>query len=235
MSGSEKPQASRVLTDAIAPVQDSAAEQPAPAEPQLPPPEDVAATPTARSAEPRKPGPMLAPRLGRPISFEDNAPTMAPRVVSGRGNDDPLAVIEEPVPAPGEPAPEEPKAPAEPGPIRVWQFARESGGSVMLDLVLEVPKAMETPVNGIILSQAIPEGWDVVQSDPPMQTFDGATRTAKWLFIGDHIANGHIVLVSSGGADTAAWSNAPASFSYRTPDGVIHTEKALRHPDSLNP
>jgi hypothetical protein len=90
--------------------------------------------------------------------------------------------------------------------------------------------ASYTP-NGVVIAQTIPAGWDVVHSEPAVQSFDSGTRLAKWLFTGRAVPTARVVL-SLKGADTARLEDVSAArawYSYRQQNGkVIQRDVVLK-------
>lgn len=108
-------------------------------------------------------------------------------------------------------------------PVDVIQIARRWD-----DDVLQVSYAVVTGMggdqvlpNGLIVSQVIPEGWEVVEAEPPIEAVDTRNRVVKWMLVGDAVAPQSIYSVSmrAESDEQGDWNEARAWYTYRQPDG----------------
>lgn len=75
--------------------------------------------------------------------------------------------------------------------------------------------------NGLILTQEIPEGWQVVEAEPRLQAVDEQNRMVKWLFVGQDVESTQVYSLSMrlpAGVE-GDWNRMLAWYTYRQPDG----------------
>ena len=130
--------------------------------------------------------------------------------------------------------------PVEPEPIvtpldvvqiaRAWQ---EDVLQVSFALMLDDDPATTTP-NGLIVSQQIPDGWQVVEADPLTEMVDEENRLVKWLFVGNAVTNSSIYSLSmrAPAEQVGNWNEALAWYTYRQPDGQCVDVEVIPYPES---
>jgi hypothetical protein len=116
-------------------------------------------------------------------------------------------------------------------PLDVVQVGRRWQDDVMqmsFVVMLDDDAATPTP-NGLIVCQQIPEGWEVVESEPAVQAVDRENRIAKWLFMGNTVTNNSIYSLSMRAADGTPgdWTEARAWYTFRQPDGQCREVKVI--------
>ncbi len=120
--------------------------------------------------------------------------------------------------------------------LNVVQIARNWQDGVMQVSFAVFPdddNATAVP-NGVIVSQQIPDGWDVVDAVPQIESIDGNPRTAKWLLVGDAAQKNSIYSLSIRASEPASadWNQTLAWYTYRQPDGQCINVTVLPYTDS---
>lgn len=108
-------------------------------------------------------------------------------------------------------------------PLDVVQIARtwEAGVlQVSYAVIVDEDDTTATP-NGVIVSQQIPEGWELVDAEPRIEAVDYGNRIVKWLFVGDAVQNGAIYSLAMKASDEqdGNWNETQAWYTFRNPDG----------------
>ena len=88
--------------------------------------------------------------------------------------------------------------------------------------------------NGLIVSQQIPEGWEVLEADPLVEAVDERNRLVKWLFVGSAVTNSSIYSLSMRAPAEQAgnWNETLAWYTYRQPDGRCVDVSVIPYPES---
>lgn len=75
--------------------------------------------------------------------------------------------------------------------------------------------------SGLILTQEIPEGWQVINAEPQLQAVDESNRMVKWLFVGQEVESKIVYSLSMRVPEGAEgdWNKMLAWYTYRQPDG----------------
>ena len=121
-------------------------------------------------------------------------------------------------------------------PLDVVQIARawqEDTLQVSYAVMLDDNDTTETP-SGLIVSQQIPDGWEVVEADPQVEMVDEENRLVKWLFVGNAVTNSSIYSLSMRAPveQVGNWNETLAWYTYRQPDGQCVDVEVVPYPDS---
>jgi len=121
-------------------------------------------------------------------------------------------------------------------PLNVVQIARQWRDDVLqvsFALLLDAESPEPRP-NGVIISQEIPDGWEVVEAKPAVQSVDERNRIVKWLFVDQAVTNNSVYTLSMRvpGRDEGDWNVAQAWYSYRRPDGRFMEAAAIPYRDN---
>jgi hypothetical protein len=121
-------------------------------------------------------------------------------------------------------------------PLDVVQVARaweEDVLQVSFAVMLDDDPATATP-SGLIVSQQIPDGWDVVEAEPLVEMVDEENRLVKWLFLGSAVTNSSIYSLSmrAPAEQVGNWSETLAWYTYRQPDGQCVDVEVIPYPES---
>ena len=110
----------------------------------------------------------------------------------------------------------------EPPPVPVVLVSRGItagiSNQIILSYTLEMVQAQQESVTGVVLSQFVPVGWSLVQSQPPSSSFDPRSRVLKWLLMPEQLGPGAVQFIAvsdTGTASAATWDEAPAWYTYR--------------------
>jgi len=121
-------------------------------------------------------------------------------------------------------------------PLDVVQIARQWEDGVLqvsFAVMLDDDSETATP-NGLIVSQQIPDGWEVVEAVPVIEAMDSENRIVKWLFVGDAVQDGSIYSLSmrAPAEQDGNWNETLAWYTYRQPDGQCVDVTVIPYPDS---
>jgi hypothetical protein len=121
-------------------------------------------------------------------------------------------------------------------PLDVVQVAKQWQADtlqVSYAVLLDQDSETQTP-NGLIVSQEIPVGWEVVEAEPLAEMVDQDSRVIKWLFVGDAVKDNSIYTLSMRAPAEQAgdWNETLAWYTYRQPDGQCVDVEVIPYPES---
>ncbi len=120
--------------------------------------------------------------------------------------------------------------------VNVVQLAHEwSDGEMQVSFAIFPDEDDSTAVpNGLIVSQPIPDGWEVMEAVPQIEVIDGDPRTAKWLLVGEAAEGGSIYSMSirASEEESLGWNDAGAWYTYRQADGECVDVKVIPYEES---
>jgi len=120
--------------------------------------------------------------------------------------------------------------------VNVVQLAHEwSDGEMQVSFAIFPDEDDSTAVpNGLIVSQPIPDGWEVMEAVPQIEVIDGDPRTAKWLLVGEAAEGGSIYSMSirASEEESLGWNDAGAWYTYRQANGECVDVKVIPYEES---
>jgi len=106
-----------------------------------------------------------------------------------------------------------------------------ASNQVVISYTMEVDQTKNEAVSGMVLSQVLPRGWSLVQSQPPSSAFDTRSRVLKWLLVPDQFGINAVELIAVSEGETSspvAWNEALCWYTYRrASDGRSMTFNAV--------